>query len=392
MIRLSSLFFVLLLSLPLALLSCVPPSLGDDDDSGQGDDDDSVVGDDDDATPEGDDDTGDDDTGDDDDVVDLVTIVGGYPAPGSVDVFVGTVLWVDFSGPTEAAPSLATAAGTPVSGQMTWSSATRMVFTPDSSLEFSTSYTASVTWTDGSDSMEFSTSDVGSAPVDVDMTGSTYAWDMGTGAVVSPQGGEALLGGGGDFTLLTGIMGQHPGHLDLIGSLADTEGATPAQDLCVATAELSEAWAGDDDDSAGDDDDSAPAPSGGNWNDPNFSAGPANLLQRVPNPLTGAEMELTLYDSVFGGTFVASSTGSVPPAIVGGTFSAHIDMRDTGMGFPCSQMSAFLEGLTCLSCPHDPGAEECVLVWIVDVTADLVPGLTMVPRSQAEIDADTTCD
>jgi len=399
MCRMSLLLAALLLALPVALLSC-GPSLGDDDDSSGDDDDDSVVTDDDDSTPSDDDDS----DGDDDTVIEeLVEIVGYYPEAGATDVLVSTVVYVEFSGPTEATPSLSDGDGTPVAGLSSWVSPTRLVFTPDSHLEFSTDYTAAVVWTDGSDSMQFTTSDVGSQPVGTDMTGSTYAWGMGSGTVLSPVGGEALLGGA-SFTLLTGITGQAPGYLEMVGSLAVVDGSDISQDLCVEPADLTapipstgddDDSAGDDDDSAGDDDDSAgdddDAPVEGNWNDPFLSAGPADLLQRVANPLTGGDMELTLYGSLFSGTFVADSSGGLPPAINGGSFSAHIDMRDTGMGFPCEQMSAFLDGIVCLPCPHEPGAQECVLVWVVDVVADLVPGLTMVPRTQTEIDADPAC-
>ena len=388
----------LLVCLPLIFIGCVP-SLDDDDSSAGDDDDDSTPSDDDDSTPSDDD--------DDDDVSEAVTIVGSYPEPGATDVFVGTTLFVDFSGPTTATPTLTASGGATVALSTLWTSPTRIVVTPDSPLEFSTSYTATIEWTDGDDSMEFSTSDVGSTPVDMDLTGATYAWNVGSGAIVSPQGGEMLLGAGGDFVLLTGITAQNGSDLDLIGGLAETDGSVPSQNLCVPTSQISgaAAAAGDDDDSAGDDDDSAgddddsagddddsagdDDDSDGSWNDPTFEAGPANLQQRVPNPVTGGEMELTLYDATFSGTFVSSTAGSLPPAIVGGTFSSHIDMRDTGMGFPCSQLSQFMDGLVCTSCPHDPSQDECVLVWVVDVTADLIPGLTMVPRTQEVIDADT---
>jgi len=387
MTRLPYLIAILLISVPLAQVAC-GPSLTDDDDTAQGDDDDSVISDDDDSTPGGDDD---DDTGDDDDDIQPkveIEIIDAYPEAGATDVFVGTVLWVDFSGPTKATPSLIASDGTVVTGTTSWASATRAVFTPDSPLAFSTTYDASITWTDGSDAMQFTTSDLGSQPVDVDLTGSTYAWNMGSGVVISPQGGEALLGGGGDLTLLTGITGQHPGHLDIIGSLAEVDGATITQDVCVATSELSQPWIGDDDDSAGDDDDSAAAPSGGNWNDPAFSAGPADIQQRVSFPGSG-ELDLTLRDSVFSGTFVAVAAGSVPSTIVGGSFSANVDVRDTG--YDCATALFIFPDLTCNTCPHDPAADECIQVWIVDVTADLVPGLTMVPRTEADITADLVC-
>ena len=398
----------LLFCLPLIVVGCVP-SL-DDDDSSVSDDDDSTPSDDDDSTPSDDDDSTPSD--DDDDVSTDVTIVGSYPEAGATDVFVGTTLFVDFSGPTSATPTLTGPGGSTVSFSTFWPSPTRIVVTPDSPLEFSSTYAASIVWTDGDDSMEFTTSDVGSTPVDMDLTGATYAWNVGSGAIVSPQGGEMLLGAGGDFVLLTGITAQNGSDLDLIGGLANTESTIPSQDMCVPTSELSggagaagddddsagddDDSAGDDDDSAGDDDDSAGAHGEGNWNDPSFVAGPANLQQRVPNPISGVEMELTLYDATFSGTFVASTDGSLPPAIVGGTFSSHIDMRDIDMGpnvsFTCSELSQFMDGIACTSCPHDPTAEECVLVWVVDVTADLIPGLTMVPRSQEVIDADTvTC-
>ncbi len=402
----SRMLAVLVLLLPLLMFAC-GPSLGDDDDSSASDDDDSVAGDDDDSTPADDDD--DDSTpADDDDSTSaaLVEIVSVYPESGATEVFVGTSIVVDFSGPTQATPSLSGPGDVAVPFATSWVSTTRMVVTPAESLDYSTTYDASVTWTDGTDDMEFTTSDVGSVPVNQDLTGTTYAWNIGSGNVISPEGDELLLGAAGDFVLLTGVTAQSANNLGLIGGLADTSGAVLAQDLCIPTAELSEAEgfvgddddsAGDDDDSAGDDDDSAgdddDSAAGdlppGNWNDPAFVAGPANLLQRVPNPLTGAAMELTLYDATFGGTFVASSAGSPPGSIAGGSFSAYVDLRDAAMGFSCVQIAQFAAGIDCIACAHDPAAQECVQLWVIDVTAELVPGVTMVPRSQETIDADS---
>ncbi len=106
----------LLFCLPLIVVGCVP-SL-DDDDSSVSDDDDSTPSDDDDSTPSDDDDSTPSD--DDDDVSTDVTIVGSYPEAGATDVFVGTTLFVDFSGPTSATPTLTGPGGSTVSFSTFW--------------------------------------------------------------------------------------------------------------------------------------------------------------------------------------------------------------------------------------------------------------------------------
>ncbi|HCP48522.1 MAG TPA: hypothetical protein DIU15_20965, partial [Deltaproteobacteria bacterium] len=276
-------------------------------------------------------------------------------------------------------------------------SETRWVFIPSVPLEYSTLYTASVTWDDGQDSMEFTTSDVGSVPVEQNLVGRAYAWDVGSGALVMPAGAGAVLDKLNQ-TLLTGVVAQSDDFLGLLAARPVAGSDPPAQDLCTETADLTgpdpagddDDSAGDDDDSAGDDDDSAGSDAreaGGGWSDPYFSAGPADITVSIEVPIFG-EIPLTFYEAEFSGTFVSSTPGGAADSIAGGAFKTFLDLRDTGI--PCEQAAAFL-AVSCEPCPNEAKSLECVNLWIVDLVADLVPDLSLVPRSSDAIDADPGC-
>jgi len=370
--------------------------MGDDDDSA--DDDEVITPPDDDDDSAADDDDDDVTASDDDDDDALVILEGFYPEPDSTDVYVRTVLWADFSGPTTATGSLASVDnGSAVSLLTKWVSETRVVFIPEAPLDYSTAYTASVTWDDGKGSMVFTTSDVGSVPVAQNLVGLTYSWDVSSGAVVMPPGAGDVLDQVGQ-TLLTGVVAQTDDFLGLLAA-RPVDGSDPlVQDLCSETADLTgpppggddDDSAGDDDDSAGDDDDSA----GGvgredveGWTDPYFHAGPADISVPIEVPIFG-EIPLTFHEAQFSGTFVSSTAGGVADTIAGGAFQTYLDLRDTGIA--CEQGAAFLS-VTCEPCPGEPKVLECVNLWIVDLVATLVPDLSLTPRSGADIEADAGC-
>ena len=344
----------------------------DDDDSGADDDDDATPTDDDDATPTDDDDVmDDDDTTDDDDATpEPVTILSTSPVDGAVDVFIGDPISVLFSGETDGTITVADAAGLDVPGTLTWLNATTLGFNANGLLGAETAYTATVSWgmADTAD-FSFTTSDVGSVPFGEDLTGKTFAFDIASGTVLSPEGGEQFLGQLNN-ALLMGVTEQSATGISFIGGLAADETDPPEQDFCTPSVDFSE---------------NGPAV----WNDPNFSAGPADVPQTFDIPNLGA-LDLTFHDMQVSGTF-DSSDGTEVDMIVGASVYTYVDIRDTGLGTPCSQLGIFVPGLVCQPCPQDPSANECVVIWTVGLDAELVPDLTMIPWTQADADATDGC-
>ena len=363
--------FLLALLFPFALAGCPTGGNlgGDDDDSGvDGDDDDATPPpDDDDATSDDDDATADDDdaTGDDDDATAAdVTVVETFPADGATGIFVGESLWVEFSGETDAEIALLTAAGEGHAGNGVWLSPTRLAFDPAGPMLHETDYVATVTWgATGSQTFAFTTSDEGSVPFDEDLVGNTYAFDITSGTILSPQGGEQFLDQLNSALLMT-VTAQADTTIGFRGALALADSDPPEQDFCAETVEF---------------DDPPPI-----WADPNFQAGPADVPQTFDVPNIGA-VNLTFRQMEVSGTF-SSTDGSAVDEIVGGSVYTVVDIRDAGLGLPCSQIGLFVPGIVCQPCPHDLAANECVIIWATGLTADLVPGLSLLEWTAADFD------
>ncbi len=366
--------FLLALLFPFALAGCPTGGNlgGDDDDSATGDDDDATPPpDDDDATGDDDDDaTADDDdaTGDDDDATPPeVTIAETFPADAATGIFVGEGLWVEFSGETEADITLATAAGDAHEGNQVWISPTRLALDPTGPLLHSTDYVATVTWgAAGSQTFGFTTSDEGSVPFEQDLVGNTYAFDINSGTILSPQGGEQFLDQLNSALLMT-VTAQTDTTIGFRGALALADSDPPEQDFCAETVEF---------------DDPPPI-----WADPTFQAGPADVPQSFDIPNVGP-VDLTFRQMEVSGTFASTNATDVDQ-IIGGSVYTVVDIRDAGLGIPCAQIGLFVPGIVCQSCPHEPAVDECVIIWATGLTADIVPDLSLL--EWAEADFDPTC-
>ena len=319
----------------------------------------------------GDDDDDDDTTADDDDATpEPVTLLSTSPADGAADVFIGDPISVVFSGPTDATITLADAAGLAVPGTLTWLNMTTLGFNANGLLIAETDYTATVAWglSDTAD-FSFTTTDVGSVPFGEDLTGKTFAFDITSGTVLSPEGGEQFLDQLNN-ALLMGVSEQTTSNISFIGGLAADNTDPPEQDFCSPSVDFSE--------------NGSPV-----WNDPNFSAGPADVPQTFDIPNLGA-LDLTFHDMQVSGTF-DSSTGAEVDMIVGASVYTYVDIRDTGLGTPCSQLGIFVPGLVCQPCPLETSAIECIVIWTVGLDAELVPNLTMIPWTQADVDVTDGC-
>ncbi|TNE90215.1 MAG: hypothetical protein EP330_09150 [Deltaproteobacteria bacterium] len=115
----------------------------------------------------------------------------------------------------------------------------RVVFTPDSPLDSSTTYTATVNYTGEDGNMcpvefSFTTSEVGSSIDATGLTGNTYNLDLASGRFVEPAGVGSLLGEYLDgTTLFLNVASASATEIQMVGALGDDAGT--AQDVCSPT-------------------------------------------------------------------------------------------------------------------------------------------------------------
>ena len=324
-------------------------------------DDDDTVADDDDVAP------------DDDDDVPGPALVGLHPPDGTVDHFVHEILWADFDlqagDPTI---MLVDEDGAAVDGAGMWVSNTRFTFDPTDALRYESHYVATISWSGWAErevhTWEFDTSALSDTPTDADLVGSTFAFDLNDGDVVAPAGGAALLGGF-EGLMLGGVVTQTATELDLIVGIDLDGGDPPVQDLCFETIEL---------------DEQQPTV----WEDPFFLAGPGDIPLSIDLGF-GGPSDLLFRDAMVSGIFASSTGGGPVDTISEAALDTILDLRDAGL--TCTIASLFIDDLTCIDCPHDPSVAECVAFVIIDMPANLVPGLTLVEVTPQTIENTPDC-
>jgi hypothetical protein len=195
-------------------------------------------------------------------------------------------------------------------------------------------------------------------PLTVDVTGWVYAADAGAATWVQPAGLGSLLAALATGTqVLIGPLAVGPTDATLRLAL----GSHDAQSPCNQTADLS-----------------------GPWTDPSFATAAPTLV------LTVAEVDVTLTDVAFAGTFFPDGT-----SIGQGTLSGTIDTRTLGPAFGvgsapeavCDLAASF--GGTCLACAD--GEPYCLDVEVDDLSALVVPDGEIRERTADQIAADPRC-
>lgn len=284
------------------------------------------------------------------------SVVAGFPANGSTDVYIGTTVWftLAIAEPTATVTvedlygNVVTGATDVVGTQVTWSG--------DPLLPLTT-YTATVDYGCGSDATTFTTSDVGD-PLALDPTGLVYQIDLGTGIWVEPPGFGTLLTSllaGSDLLFTPTVIGSST--IDLLGAY----GTGGVQDLCQPTIEFP----------------------GLAWSDPTVDL----VAPAVSADLGGVIVDVTDVD-------VSGSFASDGSRVQFGRLHGVIDTRNLGslLGLGtapdavCVLLSAF--GVGCDPC--NDGYAYCVPVAVDDLEAPQIGG-TLVPRSQADVAADPAC-
>jgi hypothetical protein len=268
-----------------------------------------------------------------------VTAAAEYPVDGQPDAYYRSRVEFDLSDADDTASvALADSSGAAVDGTSSLEDdAELVVFTPASPLAPSTSYTATLTWCGGENSITFTTSALGAATT-VDLVGKTYNVDITSGRFVEPAGVGDLLGGLLENSILFGVTEVTDSSITFRGAIS--EEGNPNQDVC--TPSLNDFPAAD-------------------YSDPFF-----NLTASELN-LSVAGFELNIDAINIAGTFAADGSyfgggelnGELDARDIGPLLKGQID--DTSPDAICDLLIGF--GVSCAPCSSD-GESYCANVVI----------------------------
>ena len=218
-----------------------------------------------------------------------------------------------------------------------------LTWTPTGALTAETTYSVTLDFCGGSESVSFSTVEA----LDIDVANHTYALELRNATIDEPAGVGSLIADQLPEFILMEVVSADAASIQFMGALA-IEGSTD-QDTCSATIGFPPA-------------DFATAPS--------FAVGPQDTV------LTVGGYSATLYGMELEGTF--ASDGS---SINDGNLRGAIDMREVAelLGYTpedaCGLLAAF--GASCESCPQD-GEGFCITLAASDLEGDLVDGLDLI--------------
>ncbi len=237
-----------------------------------------------------------------------------------------------------------------------------VTFTPSGALDSGATYTATIDFCRGQDSISFTTSSLG-APLTASIDGKAYKVDLGGADFVQPAGVADLLLGQLENDILLGVVSSSP-NLQIIGAIS-MDGVSD-QDMCNETIDFPAADFSDS---------------------PYFQIGPQDTTISV------AGFNVDILQLAISGTFAADGS-----YFGGGTLAGELDARllaplvgdllgTTDPDEICGVVAGF--GVSCQACSSD-GAAYCLEVYVRDITATEL-GTPIVVRTTADIDADPTC-
>jgi len=287
-----------------------------------------------------------------------------WPANGETSAYYRTNVEFDLSDPdTTAVITLADSAGSAVAGTSTLNDAGDVVlFTPDAPLASGTTYTATLAYCSGNPEISFTTSSLG-APLAASIDGNAYIVDLNGARFLQPAGVADLLLSQLNNSILMGVQTSSP-NLQMIGAIS-VDGGTD-QDVCTPTIDF---------------------PSADFSDSPYFAVGPQDTT------ISAAGYDIEISQLMISGTFSADGT-----YFGGGVLAGQLDARVLaplvgsllGTKDPdaiCATVAGF--GVTCTECASD-GQPYCLDVLVEDITATAL-GTAIVPRTQADVDGDSTC-
>jgi len=288
------------------------------------------------------------------------SVLSLYPVDGEADAFYHSNLdALLYTEDPYAVITLADATGAAVGG-VSWIDTNTVRFDPTLPLDPLTTYDATLTYECGVVVWTFTTRDTSPAIDPVGLPGSGYLLDLAGGTWVEPAGIGPLLQQSLEAQVLIEVLTADP---DLEVRVALDDLGNGQQDMCIATIE---------------------PPAEPFLDNPYFDIGPFDL------PLGIQGINTDLGDVQMTGEF--SADGQTIDAI---TLRSFVDTRPLlpliGGGAPdamCQLVAVF--GTSCESCPSD-GLPLCLNVHVEDMVADLTPGLSVVSRTQLDVDNDPLC-
>lgn len=295
-----------------------------------------------------------------------VEVDSTFPADGETSAYYRTTIEFELSDPDPTGtPSVtvADAAGTAVAGSSALNEdGDVVIFTPDSPLSASTSYTATLDYCAGNPAISFTTGSLGGA-LTADLVGNAYVIDLDGADFVEPAGVADLLLGQLENSILLGVQATSP-DLEMIGAIS-VDGATD-QDMC---------------------NESIPFPSADFSQSPYFEMGPADTI------ISAAGFDIEILNLSITGTFAADGT-----YFGGGTLAGELDARLLapllgdllGTKDPddiCGVLVGF--GVACEECSSDD-QPYCLGIYVRDITATQLSG-SLAEVTTADIAANPDC-
>jgi hypothetical protein len=246
-------------------------------------------------------------------------------------------------------------------------------FTPDAPLDPNTTYTATITWCGGSESVTFSTSDLGTPLADpTSIAGRVFAIPFGEGRIVEPSSLASQLYPYVTQIDLLAIDAVLADTILITNGLANEVEAPPyTQDWCMATVDFGAAA---------------------------FSEAPYFEVQTDELPMTFASVDVVLRGVTFRGTFAADGL-----SVGGGEVTYHMDTRALDIfvdpdveGSLCDTAERL--GAECYACP-ETGEPYCLDFWldglsgeVIDLQLDPVPCPDLPDCATQAPPADATCE
>lgn len=246
------------------------------------------------------------------------------------------------------------AAGAEVAGSVTFNAdGTRVSFTADPPLLPQATYSATLTWCGGTETVAFETSDYG-VPRTASPAGNTYVVTLKDARFVEPEALSGILPNALKLDVLLEVAAVTDGvSVDILGAVAVEGSDPPVQDFCGATMDFSGA------DLSG---------------DPFFHLGPMDVTFNLPTH------DMVVDGLQISGTFKADGTD-----FGGGVLESAIDVRknidmykllglavETGDDVVAALSSMGVETAACAD-----GQLYCMILKAVDITAPVLGGVDL---------------
>ena len=190
----------------------------------------------------------------------------------------------------------------------------------------------------------------------------SYALDLASGNFVQPAGVGPLLQAQITVDILLGVLAANTTSATFIGAIGDDQ-VPLGQDLCNPSIDFPQV-------------DFSQRPA--------FEVGPDDVTLEIQG------LQVAIDDLYVSGNFSADAT-----SIVDATLQGSIDTRQLvgllGANSPPNSICLLVQlaGTQCLPCPT--GGDFCLTLLVDSIQANEIPGLTLVSRTQADIDVDPVC-